>query len=472
MVNRKSNRGGYPSINNNTILVNSNILNNNQAEVLSGRFYGISSRDAVITTKSRITRIHAGTFKAHRGHYIDASYRINTGYKETLLNELLEGIRASLGLTRFHKSKYRQVLDCTIANLVHTAKYSLSLVYSRDGTREAIQRHIIDYLASIGMIHSIIGKANEFEHNSSWCVASAEFKLLVEKHKVQQVFKKGAMFAQVRERKKRTDKTRKVIPQSKWKATPKQLNLINAAAFAHNHFWLDHTITIDGSPLSPYIFRSFTESLDLGGRFYGRVLSPQALKREQRPNTCMDDVITAELDFDSLHPHLLYAMIKQQMTIEPYEFEGYTRNTGKAALLRLINSEDIRTWLRNISESAKQSNKDAGCILVKGEATKGFIKNIPSDCIATDLLNALKAAHAPIAHLFGTPDLGLKLQRLDSEIMSKILIACSSQGIAAYPIHDSVICKDSDKQIVREIMHRTYKSVTGFSIGITEKKKP
>lgn len=423
-----------------------------------------NSHNAVLTTENNTTRIVSGTFKAKHGHYINETYR--TSYKP-IVNKLLRRLEAFLNVERFHRAKYKEGLDCIIANLIHASKYSLSLVYARSD-KDRIHANIIDFLESISMIHSIIGKSNEYNNNSSWCVASPEFKLLVETHKVKQIFKKGSTFIQIKEGKKKGNQKRKVIQPSKWVDKKYAINKANQAAFTHNTHWLDHSITLDGKPLAPYIFRSFIDSLNLGGRFYGRVLAPMTIGKNDRPRILIDGEKTAELDYSAIHPHIMYANEGLQLNDCPYQIEGFQRETAKAALLILINS-DVNTWLNNIERSASPKMKRLYKRLGDCKATKGFIKNIPEGCIANELLASIKTAHEPVASQFGSKDLGLRLQRQDSEVMGRILIACSIQGITAYPVHDSVICKDSDKQTVKDIMHRAYETVTNFSIKITEK---
>lgn len=444
---------------------------------------GIASFDAVLTTHNNTTRIDSGTFKAARGHHIDETYRINSDYKKTLLSELLAGLKVFIDADKFHKAKYLPVLDCTLANLVHTSKHTLSLVYGRDSA-DLIQINIIDYLASIKMVHNIIGKPNQYEHNSSWCVATPEYKLLVESHKIEQMFIKGASFLQVCTRKDENGK-KETIPKSQWEATERAINLVNRAPFDHNHYWKDsgHSITLNGSPLVPYVFRSFTESLKLGGRFYGRVSSPLGLKSELRTDISISDLVTAEYDFDSLHPNMLYAMAgvdaPEGDLYQVGELKKFKRKTVKSAFLMVINYVNVASWKMCVTKSGKPENKilwseylarkEAGSTEKEPYKLQGFIEGIEDGTKGDDLYKALASAHAPIVKYFGTKDLGLKLQRKDSEIMSNILIACAAQDIPVYPIHDSVLTQERHEEAIMDIMQRAYKKVMSASIGISKK---
>ena len=74
--------------------------------------------------------------------------------------------------------------------------------------------------------------------------------------------------------------------------------------------------------------------------------------------------------------------------------------------------------------------------------------------------DAIVAAHPAIAHYIGS-DVGIKLQRTDSEIAERVLLHFSRQGIACIPIHDSFIVQERYEDELRTVMHESYKAIMG-----------
>lgn len=70
--------------------------------------------------------------------------------------------------------------------------------------------------------------------------------------------------------------------------------------------------------------------------------------------------------------------------------------------------------------------------------------------------------HAAIARHFCTPDLGLRLQHADSEIMADVMDEMTSRGILVLPVHDSAVVADRHVGALIEAMRRHYEVHTGF----------
>jgi len=108
----------------------------------------------------------------------------------------------------------------------------------------------------------------------------------------------------------------------------------------------------------------------------------------------------------------------------------------------------------------------------KEKCIKAFYKHcksegiIPRNIIKKDkpiitLYNQLCEYHKPISKYFSSGE-GIKLQYQDSQIMESILLSCMKQNIPVLPVHDSVICPISNKDIVYDIMREEYKKRLGF----------
>jgi hypothetical protein len=97
---------------------------------------------------------------------------------------------------------------------------------------------------------------------------------------------------------------------------------------------------------------------------------------------------------------------------------------------------------------------------------KAFIEGIPSDTIADDLVYDFLEKHSVIKAHIGSPNIGLKLQAVDSEIMALVLDNLRLENIPALPVHDSIIVIRKHKQKARAVMAQSFEQITGFPAQI------
>lgn len=97
---------------------------------------------------------------------------------------------------------------------------------------------------------------------------------------------------------------------------------------------------------------------------------------------------------------------------------------------------------------------------------KGFINHIPSGATGDELLSLVMDRHHLIAHYFGTKNIGLKLQRLDSDLVANALDKL--KGIPCLPVHDSIRCKISDMERVSNAMIDSFRELHGQEIVVTD----
>lgn len=81
---------------------------------------------------------------------------------------------------------------------------------------------------------------------------------------------------------------------------------------------------------------------------------------------------------------------------------------------------------------------------------------------AKELIDAFMKKHKALEEFFCT-SFGLELQRMDSDIVDKILTMSVEQNIPVLPIHDSFVVRQSDKQKLLDMMVSEYCEVMGFS---------
>jgi len=224
--------------------------------------------------------------------------------------------------------------------------------------------------------------------------------------------------------------------------------------------------------------------MELGGRFYGYY---QQIPSSDRKRILIDGQRTVELDYKSVHIALLYALEGLPVNTDPYVIDGHAdkRSTFKAICLRLVNSDDLNSFKANITRSGNVSvQQDYDTYTKKRQhyerqralklkatppikpksISKGFIKGIPVGAVGDDLLSLVLERHKPIAHHFGTKNIGLRLQRLDSELIARAL--GKIEDIPCLPVHDSIRCRVSDVQRVLEAMTSAFKELHSQDITV------
>ena len=182
-------------------------------------------------------------------------------------------------------------------------------------------------------------------------------------------------------------------------------------------------------------------SFDLGGRLYAPI---QNYTKETRKYYYFDSEPTIEIDYSSIHPHMLYHKEGLQFDGEdPYALEDFDRNAVKVAFNIMLNREACKPAAGTIS-------KVVGCDTITAEALEAAIKNL----------------HSPIAHHFNT-GVGLRLQRTDSDIA--LLVIDNFVNDLERPIicvHDSFIVSVRDTESLILTMNDCYMAVHNDEIGM------
>lgn len=443
----------------------------------------VKSYSRLDITNNRI-EIDKGTFLAKKPNSINKDWNIGGHTGNELLDRHIEPFFEWIGAKRISKPKV-QMLDCVLANLLSAYNTSSQLLYSRN-TKDYDARsmkQVVEYLEANSMIVNVIGKANEYQGNSSWMVPTDKLKYEFEVSRVKVALNKDASMVIVRDK----DRNEKQLNRIKTRQ-PLKLKEASNPVQDYNRVWLEHEITLGGRHLAPFCRRIFNESLDYGGRFYGA--SHLTLPKLQREQILIDGEPTVEPDFKAMHFTLLYAQVGIQLDPlkdDPYLIDGFDRQTAKLASLVLLNSEDIGRFKANITKSGNPKNKavmeaykaDMELFIKRSSQglpteqprkpaiAKGFIWGMPDNIQGGDLLNSICKRHEPIAHLFGTEKIGVTLQNIDSNIMAKTIQQLTAIDIPVLPVHDSLRCRKSDCDTVMNSMRLAYKAVTGFNGSIT-----
>lgn len=180
-------------------------------------------------------------------------------------------------------------------------------------------------------------------------------------------------------------------------------------------------------------YRVFNASWHAGGRFYGPFW--QNLTKLRRLQLAIDETPVAEFDFAQLHPRLIYAEFGDCPEGDAYTISGFEnqRSNVKVAWQIMLNAPSRRS-----------------AILALAQELGGFCKQQQ----AVLLLEALERRHERISSVFYS-GAGLRLQRIDSDLMMKVEGGCISEGIVALPVHDSFIVQEGrSTSRLQEVMER------------------
>jgi hypothetical protein len=203
------------------------------------------------------------------------------------------------------------------------------------------------------------------------------------------------------------------------------------------------------------LHRVFNESFKNGGRFYG---SPHInLPRHMRGFIHINGEATVELDYDALHPTILYNLKGLEMVEDPYDIipGSEPRKIKKKVLLTALNAPSDKKAIRGI----RKGLIDAG---IRGDMLK--------DKFLKDLLDRTKKAHPHIESDIGSGK-GKMLQNIDSTIANAILVELTKQKIPTLPVHDSFVVPEQYEDELKKQMVLQYKNILGFEPGVTKKKK-
>jgi len=428
-------------------------------------------------------------FLAPNGSWSHLDYVLN---KDSLVEEFLTDFKRSSKLKRFSKQIYFRAFNMVLANLIAVHYSSSQLLLSRSNGKHRNSSNpagidnrtislITDYLAHKGFIDLHIGRQNDTDKNTSWCIPLLPLIALLDKYDARFRLHRDTQFALVR------DGDKNVIPMYTMRGKRSALIKLGQPVRDHYETWLSHIATLDGSYLLPWLKRLFNKNMDLGGRFYGHY---QNIPKVDRRRILIDGERTIELDYKSVHITLLYALEGLPVPAEPYDIEGdgdeEKIKTYKATCLTLVNTERLSSLQANLTRSGnpnvqqefksyKAKRERYGYLkslaLKATEPTKpmsirkGFIENIPTNANGSELLELIMDRHQPIAHHFGVQNIGLKLQKLDSELMANALTKLD--GMPCLPVHDSIRCRLSDMRMVTDAMIEAFRELHGQKIVVT-----
>lgn len=197
-----------------------------------------------------------------------------------------------------------------------------------------------------------------------------------------------------------------------------------------------NAIRLDGYSVFPgktSLYRVYNGAWDRGGRFYGGWW--QSCRKAHRQHLTIDGHPTVELDYQQIHPRLLYGLAGRRLEGDAYTLPGWSRAVVKQAFNALLNADSFR-------------------------AARGAIaKNLDGAHDAAEALIAdIRGRHPDIDTYFHS-GIGLRLQGIDSEICRQVLMEMLRKDIVTLPIHDSFVVAKEHEDMLSKVMDAAFAKV-------------
>ena len=388
--------------------------------------------------------------------------------------------------TRSMSHKNKKALNCVCSNLVACLRKGQTLVYSRDkyksskGLSVAQIISAIDFLVLEGLVENIVGVQSFFKdfrnpsmikptealvrlfeplldkslpttlprdenlYNSSVGIVEIDYLDSVDVIELRDFNKKAIDFKLTSEIKE----MQKVV---------RRLNEVNSK----------HTFVCkEGGEMTNIYTRIFSrEDFGFGGRWYrAGILEIKNKESRSRLDVTIDGSPVVEVDFSCLHFRIVAAMFGISEELVPLDLyteplkrllfadedwseydSSVDRTIIKLAVNILFNSKNLRSASGAISEVIR--------CLPPQDREKSRLGG------SQDVIELLAECYPEFVSYFrGEVDnLGLILQRADSNIVERVVSEFISLDKPILPVHDSFLCKQDDLNLLLEAMGRGFR---------------
>jgi hypothetical protein len=230
---------------------------------------------------------------------------------------------------------------------------------------------------------------------------------------------------------------------------------IEAGEVLHVAGWSSTITDRLATPHHQQLHRAFKGDYASGGRLFGGWW--QTLPRNQRKHIRIDGETVVNVDFATMHLRLAYAAAGKRVPRgDLYDLTGRDHERHDWARLREGRKQLVSVmFLRNrpLTQwpgATPREREDIRSCFPKGTKLK-------------EEIIAIRERHEAIADLFECGR-GLRLQRIESDILVAVLLKLNALGITALPIHDAVLVARSHGKAAQRVMEAEAKKATGASI--------
>ena len=175
-------------------------------------------------------------------------------------------------------------------------------------------------------------------------------------------------------------------------------------------------------------------SFALHGRAYGWW---QSIPKTARASMTINGETVAEADYSALHASILYSEAKMKFAGDPYDIDGFDRPEVKLGFNIAINAKNERAAIAALAEHLGVDRHHAARVIA-----------------------AIRHRHQPIERHFCS-DAGVRLMRIDSELILTALKGLNAAGNAALPVHDALLVPARCVNLARAKMVESFEQIVG-----------
>ncbi|WP_371037969.1 hypothetical protein [Rhodosalinus sp. FB01] len=202
----------------------------------------------------------------------------------------------------------------------------------------------------------------------------------------------------------------------------------------------------NGKPLDTTLRRIFTGNLRGGGRLYADY---QNLPEEDRLQCTIDGEPVCEIDLKASHVAFLAALYQHPTRLpqDPY------------AAIRWVDTPLLRKAAKTVVQCVIHA--EGGCPKRFPRQDDGIPFREKYGLAETRIEDLLPDIFKVMPFLYGSPSLTLPLQFIEAEVLLAVLDRCRLRSIPAFPIHDSLMVKQSDEVEVLRLLQETLRKFLG-----------
>ena len=253
-----------------------------------------------------------------------------------------------------------------------------------------------------------------------------------------------------------------IVPEALLDEVQNNRNLL----LAYNEFIRSYHVTVsrpdrrEFHECIAFHMKYYGEGMDLHSRINGGRY--QFMKKEiRRPFLRINGERTVEVDISESHPTIVYALAGKPLRedelgkcywLTDSEPAPYVRDVVKVGMACMLNSSDRSRAELAITHTANMGDID--------------LHEISS---AKKLVDKILARHPEVADYFFRPDIGMRCMETEGKIMLETMRWGMQNDIPVLPLHDAVICRESDVKKVAEALREASCAVLGKPMKISVK---
>ena len=222
------------------------------------------------------------------------------------------------------------------------------------------------------------------------------------------------------------------------------------------------------SPADYFYQRKFKNDFSSGGRWFS---SYTGWKKKKRLSILFDKEPALSIDISQLHPSLIMRLY-HQTAVEPIgmlrgdlkdaydmpKYDHFPRVVHKKLVNTLFNSKNEDSALLSIMSAHLQLNdeNELVCKTFKGRTKRKGIKLfVGNKKEAREYLEYFKLMHPYYAQAICS-GIGIKLQKMDSHLVTNLIDVSTQVGIPVLPVHDEFVFPMSRLNDIQELLKRVF----------------